>query len=88
MVLKLLPIVDEDLLSSLFDAAICASAWDTAADARSIPEPWIAVWQSTLQDDPTAAAVIRQQILIRFEDQLSISQREMLELIQDDATTE
>jgi len=81
-------LVDEDLLSLRFSAAISAAAWDTAADALSVPKPWIDVWQLTLQEDPTAAAVIRQQILIRFEDQLSISQRETLELIQADSTTE
>ena len=79
---------DEDMISLRFSIAITAAAWDTAADVRSIPEPWIAVWQATLQTDSTAAAVIRQQIAVRFEDQLSLSQRELLELKLADITTD
>ena len=81
-------LVDEDLLSLRFTAAISASAWDSAADARSTPEPWIAAWQSVKVTDPTAAAVIRQQISLRFKDKLTQQQRELLGIIQVDSTTE
>jgi hypothetical protein len=84
---ELLPIVDEDLLSSQFDAAICASAWDAAADARPIPEPWITAWQTVKKTDPTAAAVIRQQITLRFKELLTPQQREFLGIVQVDAST-
>ncbi len=79
-------LVDEDLLTLRFAAAICASAWDAAADAKSTPEPWIEVWQSTLRTDSTTAAVIKQQITLRFEDQLSVEQRELLGIVQADST--
>ncbi|HIB49683.1 MAG TPA: hypothetical protein EYO40_00065 [Phycisphaerales bacterium] len=79
-------LIDEDLLSLRFAAAISASAWDAAADAQSTPGPWIIVWQSTLQTDPIAAAVIKQQITLRFEDLLTPSQRELLGIVQVDAT--
>ncbi len=79
-------LVDEDLLSLRFTAAISASAWDAAADANSTPEPWIETWQSTLRSDPTAAAVIKQQITLRFEDQLTTEQKEILGIVQVDAT--
>jgi hypothetical protein len=82
---ELLPTVDEDLLSWRFDAAICASAWDAAADARSVPDPWIDAWQALKETDPTAAAVIRQQITLRFKDQLTKRQREFLGVVQVDA---
>ena len=79
-------LLDEDLLTLRFAAAICASAWDAAADAKSTPVPWIEVWQSTLRTDPTTAAVIKQQIILRFEDQLSFEQREQLGIVQIDST--
>jgi hypothetical protein len=79
---------DEDLLSLRFSAAISASAWDVAAEARSVPEPWIAAWQSTLDSDPTAAAVILQQITLRFEEQLTPQQIKLLGIVQTDATEE
>jgi len=81
-------LVDEDLLALRFSAAISASAWDAAADARSVPEPWITAWQSTLDSDTTAAAVILQQITLRFEDQLTPQQIKLLGIVQTDATEE
>ena len=80
--------LEEDLLVLRFNAAISASAWDAAADAVSDPNSWIAVWESSLQTDPTAAAVIAQQILMRFDDQLSYEQKEKLGVIQVDASNE
>jgi hypothetical protein len=80
-------LVDEDLLSLRFAAAISASAWDAAADARPVPEPWITVWQTVKESDPTAAAVIRQQVILRFNDLLTPQQKEFLGIVQVDAIT-
>ena len=80
-------LVDEDLLALRFKAAISASAWDAAADAKSAPEPWIVAWEQARTADPTAASVIRQQITSRFKDQLTPEQRELLGIVQVDATT-
>ena len=79
-------LVDDDLLALRFQAAISAAAWDAAADAQSTPEPWILAWKQVKKDDPTAASVIRQQITSRFEDQLTPMQRELLGIVQVDAT--
>lgn len=79
-------LVDEDLLSLRFAAAISGSMWDAAADARPVPEPWIDAWQSLKGTDPTAAAVIRQQITLRFKNQLTEQQKEFLGVVQVDAT--
>jgi len=68
-------LIDDDLLSLRFAAAIAASAWDAAADVRSEPTVWIAAWNATKESDPAAASVIRQQIIQRFKDQLSDSQK-------------
>jgi hypothetical protein len=68
-------LIDDDLLSLRFAAAIAASAWDAAADVRSEPTVWIAAWNATKESDTTAASVIRQQIIQRFRDQLSDSQK-------------
>jgi len=75
-------LVDDDLLSLRFSAAISASAWDAAADARPMPGPWILAWLTLKETDPTAAAVIRQQITTRFESQLDSNQRKVLGLQQ------
>ena len=83
---ELLPIFDEDLISWQFAAAISVAAWDVAADARPVPEPWIDAWQSLKDTDPTAATVIRQQIALRFKNQLTEQQREFLGVVQVDAT--
>jgi hypothetical protein len=83
---ELFPIFDEDLISWQFAAAISVAAWDVAADARPVPEPWIDAWQSLKDTDPTAATVIRQQITLRFKNQLTEQQREFLGVVQVDAT--
>ena len=75
--------LEDDLLSLRFNAAISAAAWDTAANARATPAPWIVVWQEVLDDDPTTAAVISQQIVIRFAEQLTPEQREQLGIDQE-----
>ena len=75
-------LVDEDLLSLRFRAAISAAAWDAAADARSIPEPWILAWLSVRDSDPTTSAVIKQQIMQRFQDQLTAEQQKILGIVQ------
>jgi len=79
-------LVDDDLLSLRFAAAISASAWDAAADARPVPEPWIMVWQKVKESDPTAAAVIKQQITLRFKELLTPQQKEFLGIVQVDAS--
>ncbi len=81
-------LVDEDLLSLRFSAAISASAWDAAADARPVPEPWISAWQTLQETDPTAATVIRQQITQRFKEQLTPQQKELLGVVQVDASSD
>ena len=70
--------LEEDMLTLRFNAAISAAAWDTAADARSNPEPWILAWQEARIHDPTAASVIAQQITLRFIEQLSPEQKKLL----------
>ncbi|MDP7005809.1 MAG: hypothetical protein QF718_06330 [Phycisphaerales bacterium] len=71
-------LIDEDLLSLRFTAAIAASAWDEAEDARPEPLAWIAAWEKIKDNDLTVAAVIHQQIVQRFKEQLTESQRELL----------
>ncbi len=77
---------DEGMLTLRFNTAISAAAWDTAADARPDPAPWIYAWQQALENDPTTAAVISQQITLRFEDKLTPAQLKTLGIVQVDAT--
>ena len=79
---------DEELLSLQFDTAILASSWDSAADVRPEPQPWVNAWQTMKTQDPAAAVVIRQQIIQRFEDLLTESQRQALELEEASVVTE
>jgi len=79
---------DEDLLSLKFQTAILASSWDSAADVRQIPQPWINEWEIMKTNDPAAAVVIRQQIIQRFEQQLTETQSETLGLDQTSVLTE
>jgi len=79
-------IVDEDLLALRFAAAIAASAWDTAADVHPEPIHWITAWQALKKNDPATATVIKQQIIQRFDEQLTQSQRESLGIEQTDTT--
>ena len=81
-------ITDEDLLSLRFSTAILASSWDSAADVRAEPQPWIAEWTTMLDRDPAAAAVIRQQIIQRFNESLTEAQRNTLGLEQTSVVTE
>lgn len=81
-------IFDEKYLSLLFKTAILASSWDSAADARSDPQPWVNAWQTMKIQDPAAAVVIRQQIIQRFKDILTESQRQTLELEEASVVTE
>ena len=81
-------IFDEKYLSLLFKTAILASSWDSAADVRPDPQPWINAWQTMKTQDPAAAVVIRQQIIQRFEDLLTESQRQTLELEEASVVTE
>jgi hypothetical protein len=80
--------VDEDLLSLQFQTAILASSWDSAADVRQIPQPWINEWEIMKTNDPAAAVVIRQQIIQRFEQQLTETQSKTLGLEQTSVLTE
>jgi len=79
-------LIDEDLLSLRFSAAISASAWDAAEDARPMPKPWIEAWRILRKSDPTAAAVVLQQITLRFGDQLTEVQKEELGVVEVDST--
>jgi len=81
-------IKDEELLSLHFETAILASSWDSAADVRSDPQSWVNAWQTMKIRDPAAAVVIRQQIIQRFEDLLTESQRQTLELEEASVVTE
>ena len=80
--------VDEELLSLQFKTAILASSWDSAANVRQKPQPWINEWETIKLYDPAAASVIRQQIVQRFEQELTQSQRETLGLEQTSVVTE
>lgn len=73
-------LVDEDLLSLRFSAAIAASAWDAAEDARPEPQAWITAWEIKKDADPTVATVIHQQIVQRFGEQLTKPQRALLDI--------
>jgi hypothetical protein len=73
-------ITDEEFLSLLFQTAILASSWDSAADVRVEPQPWITEWTTMKENDPASAVVIRQQIVQRFEDQLTDKQKDTLGL--------
>ncbi len=81
-------VVDEELLSLKFKTAILASSWDSAANVRQKPQPWINEWETIKLYDPAAASVIRQQIVQRFEQELTQSQRETLGLEQTSVVTE
>jgi hypothetical protein len=71
-------LIDEDLITLRFVAAIHASAWDTAADARTNPTLWITQWERIKVDDQNAASVIKKQIIQRFGDQLTKEQKNLL----------
>ena len=79
---------DEDLLSLQFQTAILASSWDSAADVRQNPQPWINEWETMKTNDSAAAVVIRQQIIQRFEQQLTDVQIETLGLEQTSVVSE
>ena len=71
-------LVDEDMLSLRFRAAIFASAWDAAADAMPSPEPWINAWLELKETNQAVADVILQQIKSRFESTLNQQQLDLL----------
>jgi hypothetical protein len=73
-------LIDDDLITLRFVAAINASAWDAAADAKPEPTIWIAQWERIKDADPIAAAVIKKQIIQRFNDQLTQEQKLILEI--------
>lgn len=76
---------DDDLLTLRFDAAIAASAWDAAADARITPKPWIEAWKLKA-NEPATADAIRKQIILRFQDKLTTAERELLGIVHVDAS--
>jgi len=78
-------LIEDDLLTLRFDAAIAASAWDAAADTRTKPEPWIEAWKLKA-GEPTTADAIRKQIILRFQDELTASERELLGIVHVDAS--
>lgn len=71
-------IIDDELLTLQFDTAILASLWDSAADVRPEPAPWVQAWVSMKENDPPSAVVLRQQILQRFETTLTNEQQTLL----------
>ncbi len=78
-------VAEEDLLNLRFNAAIAASAWDAAASTHSEPAPWIEAWKLKA-GEPTTADAIRKQIIIRFQSQLTASQRDLLGIVHVDAS--
>ena len=73
-------LIDDDLVTLRFIAAINASAWDAAADAKPEPTMWIAQWEKLKTVDSVAASVIKKQIIQRFNDQLTQEQKTLLEI--------
>ena len=71
-------LIDDDLLTLRFRAAIFAAAWDTAADAKPMLNPWIEMWLELQEEDGAIAEIIKQQIEQRFGSQLTSSQRALL----------
>ena len=79
--------LDDDLITLIFAAAINASAWDAASDARPEPSLWITEWQKVVNSDPTAANVIKKQIVQRFRDLLTPEQMTLLDIPQKNEPT-
>ena len=79
--------LDDDLITLIFAAAINASAWDAASDARPEPSLWIAEWKKVVNSDPTAANVIKKQIVQRFRDLLTREQMTLLDISQKNEPT-
>jgi hypothetical protein len=79
--------LDDDLITLLFTTAINASAWDAAADARPEPSLWITEWEQVVNSDPTAANVIKKQIVQRFRDLLTPEQMTLLDIPQKNEPT-
>ncbi len=71
-------LVDDDMLALRFRAAIFASAWDAAADAMPLPEPWIKAWLELKDTNQAVADVMLQQIKSRFESSLNQQQLDLL----------
>jgi len=78
---------EEDLLTRRFNAAIAASEWDAAEATRTVPEPWIEAWKLKA-DEPTTADAIKKQIILRFQDKLTASERELLDPVDVDVSPE
>jgi hypothetical protein len=78
---------DDDLITLIFTTAINASAWDAAADARPEPSLWITEWEQVVNSDPTAANVIKKQIVQRFRDLLTREQMILLDISQKNEPT-
>tara|TARA_B100000959_G_C14940565_1_gene607619 strand:+ start:268 stop:1707 length:1440 start_codon:yes stop_codon:yes gene_type:complete len=81
-------LIDEELITLRFAAAINASAWDAAEDARPEPSLWIAEWERVKEFDPNAASVMKKQITQRFSDQITKEQMLVLDIIPTIKTTE
>ena len=79
---------DEDIITLRFIAAINASAWDTAEDARPEPAVWIDEWERVKKTDLNAASVIKKQIIQRFVEQLTPAQLKLLDIEPPDETEE
>ncbi len=81
-------LIDEELITLRFAAAISASAWDAAEDARPEPSLWITEWNRIKVIDPNAANVMKKQITQRFSDQLTKEQMAVLDIVPAIKTTE
>jgi|GEM_PF-2282511 hypothetical protein len=73
-------LIDDDLITLQFIAAMNASAWDAAEDARPDPDLWIAEWEKVQTIDPNAANVMKKQIIQRFIERLTPEQLKLLEI--------
>ncbi|HIO19760.1 MAG TPA: hypothetical protein EYN11_01545 [Phycisphaerales bacterium] len=81
-------LIDEDLITYRFTAAINMLAWGAAADARPDPNVWIATWEVMLTKNPADADVLKKQILHRFKDQLSNEQLLLIGVVPEPPTSE
>ena len=79
---------DDDLVTLRFVAAIHASAWDAAADARPEPAMWMTQWARIKGEDQNAASVIKKQIILRFSEQLTQEQKDLLGIVPADTPTD
>ncbi|MDP6693776.1 MAG: hypothetical protein QF444_05555, partial [Phycisphaerales bacterium] len=71
-------LLDEELLTLKFSAAIKANFWDAAATIKTEPEAWIIEWIRMKDDKPESAEVLKTEITQRFDALLTLEQRQQL----------